>query len=314
LRIGARLFVDASGVKGILRRQIPLLNTLCPAPAREDLCSAAQEVYAIDDFEGAKTFLENSRAEPGHIIAYVGVAGGFSLLRVHVEKDLRHVAFLTGTVSHPDLPSGKQLIYDFVRKHPWIGARSFGGSRSIPLRRPYSTLTAPGVALLGDAACQVYATHGSGIGIGLVAANLLAECVSHAHAQRLDIGAPKNLWPYAFEFHREWGFLLHSADFFRRFTQSLSKDDVRRLIASGLISKGIFLDALLQQTAKPRLHELPKQVMAGITNLDLVARLAPMAMRFPQIAWAARHFPKGHDDHQGLLNYEKTMAALVRAV
>ena len=61
---------------------------------------------------------------------------------------------------------------------PWLGESISGGSGVIPLRRPYARFTAPGLALVGDAACQVFPAHGSGIGMGLIAGRMLADAVA----------------------------------------------------------------------------------------------------------------------------------------
>ena len=53
----------------------------------------------------------------------------------------------------------------------------FGGQRAIPLGRPHDTLASDRVALVGDAARQVFSAHGSGIGAGMVAARMLVDAI-----------------------------------------------------------------------------------------------------------------------------------------
>ena len=90
--------------------------------------------------------------------------------------------------------------------------------------RPAS-LTDERVALIGDAGCQVFAAHGSGIGYGLIAARLLADTLA--------AGAP--LHHYAKAWHRQYGGLFAAYDLFRRLSQTLTVPDLERMMDSGLM-------------------------------------------------------------------------------
>ena len=103
-------------------------------------------------------------------MGWLGVHGGFSLLRVHVDLEQEEVSLLTGSIAEQGTPSGKRILQNFVDRHDWIGDAKFGGSRVIPLRRPYSVLGAGRIALVGDSASQVFAPHGSGIAMGMLGA------------------------------------------------------------------------------------------------------------------------------------------------
>ncbi|MEI6807041.1 MAG: FAD-dependent oxidoreductase, partial [Myxococcaceae bacterium] len=116
----AELFVDVSGLSAVVRKNTPFLKELCPVVEPTDLCRAAQEVRQIKDPHGALAFLENHDAQSGEILSWVGVAGGFSLLRVQISPDLRTISFLTGTRALFGVPSGAKLIQDFLLKNPWV--------------------------------------------------------------------------------------------------------------------------------------------------------------------------------------------------
>lgn len=227
----AALFVDASGLNGVLRRQTPGLSTDCPTVDRAHLCSAAQEVRAVRDPEAAAAWRAHHRLAPDEILSHPGVAGGYSVVNLSVDAGHEHVDLLTGCIVGEGY-SGPALIDRAVREHPWIGARLFGGSGTIPLRRPYDRLSAPGVALVGNAACQVFPAHGSGIGVGLVAAKMLADAVSGGG----DPGDEARLWAWQAGFHARWGALLAAYDLFRRLTQSLDAADFGRLLTAGVVN------------------------------------------------------------------------------
>ncbi len=228
--LSAKWLIDASGLTGAR-----LLGQ--PEVARGDLCAAAQQVHEVVDEEGALAFLDQHRAAPGQALGFVGVAGGFSVLNVYVEPELRTVSVLTGSIPALGFPSGKAMLERFVREHRWIGAAQFGGSAAIPLRRPYSRLCDGQVALLGDAGCQVFSAHGSGVGAGLVAARALA--------QTLAAGGSLRQWEV--EWQRRHGSLLGAFDVLRRFTQTLDEREVALLFDSGMMEPELMKAGLNQQ-------------------------------------------------------------------
>jgi menaquinone-9 beta-reductase len=240
----ARWFIDASGLTGAR-----LLGQ--PAVARVELCAAAQEVREVVDAAAARRFLEGVGARPGEAIGFLGVAGGYSVLNVHVAHDLRTVGVLTGSLPALGHPSGKAILDHFVAEHAWVGAARFGGAAAIPLRRPYDRLASERVALLGDAGCQVFPAHGSGVGSGLVAARLLADTIL----------AGQPLRDYEVAWQREHGALMASFDVMRRWSQSLDGAAVGRMIAFGLAEPAMMKAGLNQ--------ELPQ------VSLGWLLRMAP---------------------------------------
>lgn len=316
IRFRASVFVDASGLAAVLRRQVPRLDHACPAPAPSDLCVAAQEVREIADPGGARAFLGRHAAEPDQTLAWTGIEGGYSVLNVRVDAALSHVSILTGSTALPRYRSGRRILDDFVRDNPWVGPRMFGGARALPLRRPYSRLVAPGIALLGDAGCQVYATHGSGIGVGLVAARMLADAILGALRRREDPGARPAMWGYSGAFHQRWGALLCSADAFRRFSQTLRPGDVDRLLGLGILSPAMIADGLAQRPAELHLRGLCDQLRGMAQAGDLAARLLPVLARLPLIERTARTYPRRDTGHiqVDIYRYERRMRWLVDSV
>lgn len=290
-RLEARLFVDASGMGAILRHACPWLDERCEAAKPSDICVAAQAVYKIDDMDGARKFLGRYRIESGEAYGMVGLEGGFSLLRPEV--DLNHGSFsiLTGSIANRAYRSGKRILDDFVAEQPWLGERLFGGHGPIPLRRPYAHLVAPGVALLGDSASQIYSSHGSGIGIGLLAARLLADVVGTSYASGGDIGALESLWDYPKRFHRQYGGLLCGSDVLRRFSQSLSLEETQSLFDHGILTVGMARDGLGQFTPELHLSETLDQVRGLMKTLPLAARMLRALGRLPAISALSSRYP-----------------------
>src|SRR5690606_726565 len=134
----------------------------------------------------------------------------------------------------------------------WIGEPHAGGFGVIPLRRPYARFTAPGLALVGDAACQVFPVHGSGIGLGLIAGRMLADAVAAAAAAGSgDIGSAEALGRYQIAFHQEMGPDLAAFDGVRRMTTAIGSEGVAKMVRAGLLSETMTLAGLDQRWASP---------------------------------------------------------------
>lgn len=232
--VRARWFVDASGLAGARLLAQPRLP-------RADVCAAAQEVRAVRDPAGARAFLERHGVEPGSTLCFTSIAGGYSILSVRVDGD--RVSLLTGSVPALGHPGGARLLASFVAEQPWIGGFLFGGARAIPLGRP-RVLWQGNVALLGDAGGQVFSAHGSGIGLGLVAARQLADALARGDG----------LEGYARAFRRRWGVLLLGYDLLRRLSRRLGAREVGWMMRAGLLNEASVRAALEQRMPSPLAH------------------------------------------------------------
>ena len=278
--IRPRLAVDASGAAATLRRRVPDLADACPAPLATDMCLAAQYQHRITDHAGAKAFLEAHRAAPGDNVTHTGVKGGYSILMVTVSEDLTEAGILSGSIPADGAPSGQAIVDRFVAETPWLGRRLAGGRAPIPLGQPYTRLTAGGVALVGNAANHVYALHGSGVGMGLVAARLLADAATGAD----DPGDPAALHRYAHRFLRTYGGRLAAADLFRRHSQTLTRDQISALLGSGLVSGPMVAAGLMQRPFEADAKALRTLVARALRQPRQALRLAPLALRLAPLA------------------------------
>ncbi|MGN6695431.1 MAG: NAD(P)/FAD-dependent oxidoreductase, partial [Aquihabitans sp.] len=241
--IAAALFVDAAGYQGILRSQVPALAAMCPDVGPADLCSAQQLILEVDDEDGARRFLAGHGARPGDAVIAVGVDGGYSTINITVEASLDEVSVLTGSIPALGHATGPDLVKATRALHPWMGRTVFGGGGTIPLRRVYDRFTAPGIALVGDAACQVFPGHGSGIGFGLLAGKVLAEATAGAD----DPGSEAALWRYQAAYLREFGATLAGYDAIRRMSTQLGPEGVEALYATGVFSAPLVRPGLEQK-------------------------------------------------------------------
>lgn len=262
--IAARWFVDASGAAGA--------RLLDQRHEPADLCAAAQELRAITDVRRARSFFDAHGARPGDTLCFTGVAGGYSIVSARLVD--AGVSLLTGSLPEHGHPSGASLLARFVAEHAWIGERLFGGARVIPLAAPSAPLAAGSIALLGDAAGQVFPAHGSGVGVGLVAARLLADAIASGAGPR----------GYAAAYRRRFG-LLHSAyGALRRVSARLSPRDLEEMIDARLIDARTVRAALEQRWPPASLARALPSLAAAMSRPRLLYRVlfAPRALPSPR--------------------------------
>jgi hypothetical protein len=146
---------------------------------------------------------------------------------------------LTGAIPADGHAGGKALRDDLVRAQPWIGAMISGGSAAIPLRRPREELTDGTVALIGDAACQVFSAHGSGIGAGMIAGKLVVDTVARGGTLfrlRARLAPPLRAGCSPPTMRSDAG------------TKGMTADDIDRVMARGLLDEA-FAGAGVDQVA-----------------------------------------------------------------
>jgi flavin-dependent dehydrogenase len=273
-RLRASLFVDASGMKGVLRSRTPALAAACPPPREGHVCSAAHAIRAIRDLDGARAFLDRHEARSGEGVTSVGVEGSWSTCVVRMDLEAREVDLVTGAIAGGGRRNGRRILLDFVESAPWVGEDVLAGEGAIPLRRPYDLLGAEGVALVGDAGCMVFPAHGSGVGAGLVGARILAESV----AADSDPGSEAALTRYRAAFHRELGGVLAAYDVFRRMTQRATPHAFARILAH-LVTPGTTQASLAQRMPVLTFEELVTLLRASMQVPDVSIPIAITAAR-----------------------------------
>ncbi len=306
VRLEADLFVDAGGRRGVLRSQVPELASWCPPVDRGLLCTASQFMYDVADPDGARKFLDVYGAVPGDGVTWLGLDGGFSALAVGVSANLDQVSVLTGAIASGEWGSGRSILDRVLADQPWIGAARYGGDGLIPLRRPYARLGASGVALVGDAACQVFPAHGSGIGTGMMAGAILAEQVGGAD----DPGSDASLWAYQTAYHRELGGTLAAYDTFRRCSSAIGSDGVRRMFSSGLFTSDMGGSGLEQRWNEPTAAQTAAAVRAYAKDPGLARAMVPWLGRCAVAARLGAAAP-AEPDLDALRRWDRRLARVV---
>ena len=287
--VSARLFVDAAGMTGVLRHQSGVLGPYCPPVPRKHICLATQQVCRINDKGLAQEYFHRSGCNTNDSINWMGVNGGFSTIAIGANDDLSTVDLLAGAIS--GIGSGAELLAGLKQKENWIGEPVVGGGAPIPIRRPYDILTAEGLALVGDSACQVFPAHGSGTGIGMIAAKILADSV----AGTKDPGDPEALWNYQSKFMREYGSTFAAFDVFRRAIQPLDREQISSVFDSGMVSENLFHAALNQKLPSLKFKNLVAPIRALRSAPEICRKIYPQFAKMPLVYSFYRRYPREPD-------------------
>ena len=152
-------------------------------------------------------------------------------------------------------------------------------------------LAAPGIALVGDAGCQVFCAHGSGTGSGMVAARLLAE----AATTNPDPGSLEATWAYQCSFQRELGAVHAAYDVFRRAVQREPGETLGALMDSGAVTAGATGAAMEQRMPPMAPQELAAMATALLRAPRIVGRFATQLSRMAPAYALYRRYPRRPD-------------------
>ena len=247
----------------------PRAAPTCAPPRRRSARSATS----------ARPRRSSSRTAPAAATRWLhAIAGGYSIVNVRLIDD--RISVLTGSI--PGHPSGLDLLRAFAAEHPWIGERIFGGARAIPLGPAYDCVAAGNVALLGDAAVQVFSAHGSGIGAGMVAARMLVDALV----------AGRGVHGYAVAWQRRFGGLHAGYDLFRRFSERLDAGALEQMITSGLLAEATVRAGLEQRWPSVAPANLLPMALGVLREPRLAASLAPVLLRMPVLGVHYARYPR----------------------
>jgi flavin-dependent dehydrogenase len=233
LELSAPLTVDASGIYGVLRHELPeelgIQREIDPA----DVCNLWQESREINR-SAVMDLLAKNRIRPQVNVLRAGFMGPYSLFGVYVDLECDCVEVTVGVAHDERYPTAKELAQRYLDSHHWIGEPIVAGGGLVPVRRPLDSMVASGFAVVGDAACQAIPQFAGGISSGLAAARMLAETAGEA-LQKNDPSRAA-LWPYNVRYQRSRGAAAANSDLFRRFLLTTSADELSAVFARGIVT------------------------------------------------------------------------------
>ncbi|MFC1848714.1 hypothetical protein ACFL27_00775 [candidate division CSSED10-310 bacterium] len=269
--LSAKIFIDASGINGILRKQSGFDGRLGDELSDHDICSAFRgtiypEQQILLDFAARHKY-------EGHInYALLASRGSYSVQNLLLDLDQGSLDILIGFKKSFGRLAGQE-VQQFLTEAGLEKYKIHGGGGFIPIRQSLDQLVDHNFMIIGDAACQVLAAHGSGVASALIAAKMAAATA----ARVLEKGEADlhSLWPYNCEYQRGRGALMAYFRGSQILTESLRPEDAAWLIGSGLVTTSDFENINSGQPINP-VAGLPSRIAAIIRRpkfcLDVLKR------------------------------------------
>lgn len=283
----ARLVIDASGHESGLRLGLGVAPFTRTAPP-SDLCIAYQAVHHLEP--------EKLRGDFAHDVNVSRLSwhGVYSVLNTHADHQKKEVGFLLGVMAH----QGRSL-WDILQNHfdevGGVGERIFGGGGKIPLSHHLSSFVHDGYAVVGDAAFQVNAAHGSGTANSLLAGHWAGQAGAAALTKESGPAPREALWAYNVNYMKERGAAMIQQQMLRLFSSALSPAEVDALVTDELMQPDDLHTSLQGAAMEINLVKLLTRLRALSRHprmAGLLARLAPplgvlsmMHGAYPGRAW-----------------------------
>lgn len=300
--VRAHILVDASGLAGAVRSRWAPLAACCPPVPDRDLCLALDRVRRVRDPGAVSRWLEGQGVTWDRgILSRTALAGSMSLQMVGWHGPF--LGLLTASVLGEDVSPASSLMQELEAQIPGLGEVELEGGGPIPLWPPYTRLAAGPVALVGDAACQVYSPSGSGVGHGCAAASLLARAVLR-HRDPDDA-----LWSYNIQFQRRYGGTLAAFHVFHRFQRGLGPRGLETLVGSGALTPTLGRGGLEQALLPIPPREWRGLVQALLREPALRKALLPTVARMGDVSFLYHSLPSDPRLHA---RWERRIQALLR--
>jgi len=294
--IRGRITIDASGVSGIVRQNLPDEFGLERRIDSKDLMGCYREIRSNveSDSEFSEIYL-TQQAAPGGYYWIFHKGKGKANVGVGVQ--------MKGGHSNP-----KARLYQHV-----LSRREFknskvihGGGGIVPTRRPLDCLAANGVMLVGDAACLVNPIHGGGIGSSMLSGRLAAETAADALASG-DFSRD-GLWQYNIDYMKEYGGKQAGLDIFRIFLQSINDDELNYGMKHQLVKQEDVLKASLTGSLKLSITDKAERAFKNLGKLGFLIRLRNTAKKMREIKKTYLEYPSPKDLEPWKINVAKIYA------
>lgn len=170
--IKADLIVESSGYQSVLRCSLPASSGLANPFTDGDYALVHREVRGYDPTARGSDII------PDHY--RYGFYSGYQWTHIHNESTIDVGA---GVKNDPANPDPREIIEEFISRHPAIKADKHRGGRSLCIvGRPLDSFVTRGFLVIGDAASTSVPTTGCGAGSAMLVALDAAKIISKAAA------------------------------------------------------------------------------------------------------------------------------------
>lgn len=263
-KITAKIIVDATGSDQVLCRQTPGGYLIRTDIRKEDWVSGWQEVQLVAS-QGRAECEKVLNISPG--IAYIRI-GKYQAFQVVYYRKNNTLNLVFSAALGDKIPSAQKLCKDFIDSYPFCTKRLYGGGKNLIIRRSLDTMVGNGFVCLGDAACQIVPTTGSGVASAMYAADLAAKAIARA-INKGDFSV-HTLWDYNYYYQSKRGAILASYDIVRLFMQSLHYDDVKSIFDSHFLNDSNFITLYSSSKIVYNIQQIFDLFSTFISHVELI--------------------------------------------
>jgi geranylgeranyl reductase family protein len=294
--IRGRITIDASGISGIIRQNLPDEFGLERRIDSKDLMGCYREIRSNVESDSyfSEIYLTQQAAPGGY---YWIFHKGEGKVNVGVGVQMRE-----GYVK----PKAQLYKYVLSRREFKDSKIIHGGGGIVPTRRPLDCLVANGIMLAGDAACLVNPIHGGGIGSSMLSGRLAAETAVDAIASG-DLSRD-GLWQYNIDYMKEYGGKQAGLDIFRIFLQSISDDEINHGMKHQLVKREDMLKASLTGSLKLSITDKAERAFKNLGRIGFLIRLRSTAKKMREIKKMYLEYPSPKNFEQWKTKLAKTYA------
>ena len=277
----SKVTIDASGFSAVIRSKLPPEIGIDQTISKEDHVICYREIRELkEDIEEPKFFKMylNQKVSPG---------GYYWIIP---EGDTR-VNVGLGVSAVENLPNPKSRLYEYVLSSPLFenSMVTHGGGGYVPVRKPLDSHVGNGIAVVGDAACQVNPISGGGIGPSMMGGKIAGDVITEA----LEKGEPnqESLWPINVRYMKTYGAKYASLNVFRIFLQGLTNEDLNYGMRYRLIKEEDLLKAALGEDVHINVTDATQRIFKGLGRLSFLRRLYNMAKISKRVKKLYREYP-----------------------
>ncbi|HBE04423.1 MAG: hypothetical protein A2096_06945 [Spirochaetes bacterium GWF1_41_5] len=292
LRLHAKIIIDCTGTAGVLRKNLPPETGIETGIELKHYASAWEETWSIKP-GGPWNLINNQQARPGVCYTRLGKYHGFS------SYFLRHTGEFRIIYGAGADDNAFTRCRNFTDRTAGLAKRLASGGNIIPIRRSLDQLCTNGFLAVGNAACQVIPTMGSGVEASLQAAAIASSSV---------IGALNNhdfstagLWTYSAKYQKKLGAILASYDIVRLYLQKLSMEDFDQVLKSGLINSRDFAGTYSTSDITRNLAQIIEKIRKALSSPKII----PMLLRLEKALYASQRVLDHYRTYPELYNASK---------
>lgn len=297
--VEAKITVDATGYSMSFRNKLPKELPISEELDDKDADVAYREVTLtkddMDDYDYLKIYITQQYSPGGYwwifpkgkdkVNVGLGIQGGMGYPPVQsfYEKYLNEIA--------PEVDRSKLLVK---------------GGALVPTRRPITTMTWNGIAVIGDSAFTVNPVHGGGKGSAMISAYCVSKSILSAF-KKGDFSAP-SLWDANICFIEKYGAKQAGLDIFRRFLQRLTDEDINYGMNKRVLKEEDIVEASTSGDIHMSVAEKAMRIIAGLGRPSLLFKLKTVADYMKRMKNLYYNYPK---DPKNLNKWKASVNELV---